>query len=470
MGGGLGAGGGIYNNGDVTLTDSVLNSNTAIKLLGGGVYNNTSATLTITNTTISASFASEGSGIYNNGGTVTIDRSAVLSNFTTDTRNGGGIANVAGTVTISNSSISHNNAILGGGIYNIAPAVLNVSYSTFMTNSATSGTGIYNTGTATIDNSIIGTNITGTACDNSGTFNSTSSLADDGTCPGFTVSSSINLSALYDQGGATNSSGPTPPSSAIDNGDSTICSAAPINSLDQRGVKRAASACDIGSYEFVTNSHMRTLQFTHDSSLILGSTFPIEMKLDAPLEAGYAPIKAYVWVSGGTAVAGVDYEPFGLQTVTFNPGDTTKTVMVNMLNAPITADRTIILSFTVNRGQGFNGPGYSGPTKLGAQKTHTATLRYAAPAATPELNFYLTDTPVLTWNVIPNVTGYEVQISATSTFSDPLIVPPVTVSASTLSLQTPSLANGVYYWRVRTLNGSSVGAWSATQSFEVANQ
>src|SRR5262249_8473803 len=157
--------------------------------------------------------------------------------------------------------------------------------------------------------------------------------------------------------------------------------AAPINKLDQRGVLRGLDAngipnnpaigdCDIGAFEL--GGAIRTLQFASASDSVFVSAptvVPVTLKLDAALGSGYRAITTYVWVSGGTAVEGDDYEPFGVQTIIFNPGNVMKTVTLNLIGTPLPADRTIILSFATQYGTGF-----SGPARLGAQRTHIITL------------------------------------------------------------------------------------------------
>ena len=59
-------GGGIYNYGDLTLTNTAVSGNSADD--GGGIYNHYSRTLTLTNTTVSGNSATnEGGGTYNRG-------------------------------------------------------------------------------------------------------------------------------------------------------------------------------------------------------------------------------------------------------------------------------------------------------------------------------------------------------------------------------------------------------------------
>ncbi len=158
-------GGGIINYGPLTISNSTIAGNSAVNE-GGGIYNN--GTLTISNSTISGNYADygDGGGIYTDG-TLTISNSTIFGNSAGD---GGGIYNF-GPLTISNSTIAGNSAVNeGGGIYN--NGTLTISNSTISGNSAVYGGGIYNYDTLTISNSTISGNsaVNGGGINNSGTL------------------------------------------------------------------------------------------------------------------------------------------------------------------------------------------------------------------------------------------------------------------------------------------------------------
>ena len=129
-------GGGIRNEGTLTLTDSTVTESVAGRdrgcrtddpaLLcseGGGIWS--SGTLTLTRTTVSGSLAHFGGGIANRGGSVTLVESSVSASSAAGCRGtgavvcsgGGGIWN-SGTLTMSNSTVTGSTADWGGGIYN----------------------------------------------------------------------------------------------------------------------------------------------------------------------------------------------------------------------------------------------------------------------------------------------------------------------------------------------------------------
>ena len=217
-------GGGINNAGTVTITNSTLSGNSATN--GGGIYN--SGTLTIANSTLSGNSAVQGGGIHNNSGTLTITNSTLSGNSASTGGVGGSLYN-AGTLTISNSTLSGNSATNGGGIYN------------------------HNTGTLNYSNTIIANSTVGGDCDNNngGTIGTnTKNLVEDNTCSP-ALFGDPNLGPLTNNGGPTQTFALLVPSPAIDAGDDSTCTAAPVNNLDQRGITRTLGAhCDIGAYEY----------------------------------------------------------------------------------------------------------------------------------------------------------------------------------------------------------------------------
>jgi CSLREA domain-containing protein len=163
-------GGGIFSYGRTTITRSLIQGNTAIN--GGGIidiaYPGQRRLTLVSDSIISSNSAMRGGGI-NNSGHVQIINSAIVSN--TATEDGGGIynnqlANYTNVLTATNSTISGNDAGRhGGGIYNIT-GTLSLYNATLAHNTAdfdNDGTGdgggvMQGSGTVALQNSILGAN------------------------------------------------------------------------------------------------------------------------------------------------------------------------------------------------------------------------------------------------------------------------------------------------------------------------
>lgn len=115
--------GGIYNDGSLTIADSVIEGNQADVGgggEGGGIYNDTSGVLVLIDSTVRSNSADLGGGIYQ-AGMATIRGSTINANAAD---NGGGIYNTNYLVVVD-STLSGNNATTdGGGIYSDAHSFL----------------------------------------------------------------------------------------------------------------------------------------------------------------------------------------------------------------------------------------------------------------------------------------------------------------------------------------------------------
>jgi hypothetical protein len=207
-----GEGGGIFNRGTLTVTNSTLTRNHAV-LLGGGILN--WGTLTVTNSTFHLNDVGfgpvAGVGIYN-----------------------------GGTMTVTNSTFSHNIPDVGdgfgGGIANDTESTLNMS-NTILANSLVND--CFNAGT-------IATNV--------------NNLIEDGSCsPDY--SGDLLIFGFGDFGGPTQTMPLGADSPAIDKGDNTTCANAAVNNLDQRGFLRPidgdavpGAVCDIGAFEYAASA------------------------------------------------------------------------------------------------------------------------------------------------------------------------------------------------------------------------
>lgn len=112
---------------------------------GGGVYNE--GVVTLLGTTLTANFATSGGGIANFNGTVNVVQSSTLSSNRAED-DGGAIANfgVPATVNVTNSTLSGNQAkFFGGGIENFNGRVYITGSTVHMNSSNVEGGGVFNT-------------------------------------------------------------------------------------------------------------------------------------------------------------------------------------------------------------------------------------------------------------------------------------------------------------------------------------
>jgi hypothetical protein len=140
-------GGGIFNAGILTLTNSSVNDNaTDVFGEGGGIFN--AGTLTLSHSAVSGNIARLGSGISNREGTVELTHSTISNNTATTIPGlssfAGGIDNVGGRVSLTHSTVSSNMADVGGGMRNF-DGTLELTHSTVSGNTAANiGGGIEN--------------------------------------------------------------------------------------------------------------------------------------------------------------------------------------------------------------------------------------------------------------------------------------------------------------------------------------
>jgi CSLREA domain-containing protein len=267
------AGGAIYAVGEGTLnvTSSTFGSNFANGQNGGAIWSNKGPT-NITSSTFLTNYAiGLGGAIHYSSGTLTVSNSTFSGNRTTGSVGGGGaIAGDGGTVNIANSTFSGNHTAGssgGGAIWNYQYAYLNVTNSTLSgnyTSGSGTGGGIHDTSTdsrMTLKNTIIANSTSGGDCVGTAKSpDSVNNLIEDGSnacgltngTNGNIVGADPNLAALADNGGPTQTMALGSGSAAINAGDTTVCAAAPVNNLDQRGYGRpepSGTLCDIGAYE-----------------------------------------------------------------------------------------------------------------------------------------------------------------------------------------------------------------------------
>lgn len=276
-----GLGGGIYDNGTLTLKRVNVSGNTAetgggisnghqLKLVkvnitgntatlyGGGFHNN-GGHATLKDVTISGNHSPYATGIAN-GGTIVFTRGTINDNINS-AGGGAGISNF-GTITLTNVTIARNHtsggSAEGGGIGNGDTGTLTLTNVTIAGNVASgTGAGLYNAngGTVKFKNTIV--------AENTGLGNCGGTLTDlghnldsDNTC-GLKVAKhdqiAVNprLSPLANNGGFTQTMALMASSPAIDVGANNGCP-----TTDQRNKPRpedgdgnGSKICDIGAYE-----------------------------------------------------------------------------------------------------------------------------------------------------------------------------------------------------------------------------
>ena len=201
------AGGGIFNNGDLTLNSVTLNGNSAPTCDGGAIYNNSNANLTLNDSLVNNnSTGNDGGGIMNEG-TLTMNNSPVSNNIAANA--GGGLYNYYGSMTLNNSTTNDNAAngndssgSGGGGIYNRAGTLALNNSSTSDNTAKVSGGGIHiYEGTVTLNHSNVNTNqTTDSGGSAGGIFNMAGTIT-------ITDSKISGNTSLYDGGGILNHSG-----------------------------------------------------------------------------------------------------------------------------------------------------------------------------------------------------------------------------------------------------------------------
>ncbi|HVT34586.1 MAG TPA: choice-of-anchor Q domain-containing protein [Nevskiaceae bacterium] len=297
-----GAGIGSTGNSSVTLNDSTVAGNSTQYCRGDGIGAFYKTVLVLNRTTVSGNTgAQKGSGIYVSGSsTLSLNQSTVSDNETASSPfshsyYGGGIFTL-GTTTITSSTLSGNvshgdaGAIYSGAVVtlnnstvsdNSGPAIELAGGSLTLKNSTVAGNrsdGITLIGArANIDNSIIAGN-GGVNC--SRVDGNANSMADDDSCGSTTKVSpdDLKLQPLANNGGPTKTMALGEGSVAIGAGDASICSSAPIDSLDQRGYARPADSCDIGAFDsggtppFVPDTTPDSFSFTAATGATRGAS------------------------------------------------------------------------------------------------------------------------------------------------------------------------------------------------------
>ena len=233
-------GGGIFNQGDVHLSNAAVNYNLGIQ--GGAIRNAGTGNITIENSMLYENKADNGGAVFNSG-----DLTVLGSTFQGNMANNGAAIRNDGELEITNSTFSGNQAeARAGGVDN--HGVATITNATFWGNEGTQGVGVYNgeDDILNFSNTIITQSQSGGDCENAGDISTNSkNLVEDGSCDADYDGDPL-LGPLTDNGGPTKTHQLLSGSPAVDNGDAESC---PL--FDQRGIDRPKGAgCDIGAFEF----------------------------------------------------------------------------------------------------------------------------------------------------------------------------------------------------------------------------
>ena len=264
-----GDGGGIFNGGILTVSNSFVAGNTS-QFNGGGIGNGIGsgnfARLTVNNSTISGNVAPQAGGI-NTDSITDVSNSTISGNISqTD---GGGIFN-SGSLTITNSTITNNSAAgtnsaggvrrFGGGTVNIRNSIIagNVNNATQPDVVASGGTGITSNGFNLIGNR------------GAITFNQTGDQSGTGASP-------LNplLGALQNNGGTTPTHALLAGSPALDKGDSSGFTSDQRGSrrpFDLSGITNVSDGADIGAFELRPLTITSIVRLPNGHILLQGSS------------------------------------------------------------------------------------------------------------------------------------------------------------------------------------------------------
>lgn len=162
------SGGGIFSTGTLTLNNSVVRENQVVKnsadstLLGGGIALSSFQPTVINNTRIQdnriiGGASRNGGGIYNAGGGSLLVTNSSIDNNTSNGGLGGGLFNQTGSFILTNATIYNNSAFGGGGVLITDGSGLIVN-STVSANSATFTGGVTGGNLVRLRNSIVAGN------------------------------------------------------------------------------------------------------------------------------------------------------------------------------------------------------------------------------------------------------------------------------------------------------------------------
>jgi len=333
---GADSGGGILNQGTLTLAICTLSGSSA--QAGGGILNQ--GTLTLAACTLSGDSAAHGSGggIYNDGNGI-----LTACTLTNDiAASGGGIFNKGGTLTLTDCTLAGSSAVLGGGIDNGGGALA-------------------------LTDSIVAQSLGADISSNGGSVSGSNDLIGDGSALG-SLTNSLSGEPLLDPlgsyGGQTQTLPLLPGSlgiaagTAADNPGTTT----PITT-DQRGQPLDSPAPDIGAFQ--THGYSITAAGGSGQVALIGAAFANALQVTITANNNLDPI-----IGGMVTFAGPHSGASLAETVTAaigNGGQASANVTANATGGAYTVSATAL---------GISTPASFSLTNVGSGATQVGTTLY----------------------------------------------------------------------------------------------
>jgi CSLREA domain-containing protein len=441
------------------------NSGSFIVIDGAGLYEpfyvGNHSTLHLLNMTIQHGFHPNVGGAVWNSGWLTVDHVTFLNNSAANS--GGAVHGTGdGSTTISNSTFSGNSANVGGAVTN-SDGTLILLNSTLSGNSATSRGGAlyiwYDGGYATdttVSNSILANSIGATDC---GNFSPSLPMGANNiveTSTGYSGYSSCSPITTASADPKLDTLTGVPAyfplklgSPALDAGNDSICTTAPVNSASQNGVTRPGGAhCDIGSFELPIPQEIAPNQGS-----AVHTNRPVFDWTDYPGASGYQ-----LQVSRTTA--------FSSLLLSKSISGAANSYLVTTANLPVNT----LLWWRVRAKVGMLYTPWSAPWYFSTGNPPSIP----SPSAPMNNSLTTNPNPLLDWSnsSLPSGTvfdHYQLQVDDTSDFSSTVADINVAGLTNSSSNVGPLNSNTTYYWRVRAWNNNGdFSGWSAVRTFREA--
>lgn len=495
-------GGAIHSfSGAMNITASVFAGNSVIgdSWHGGAIFNTSSGNLsvnfshfgttplplpapfnTLTDPNTTGGNDSIGGAIYSAGQTLVVGTS-FIGNTSANFGGAFGSASTGDNITIANSTFSDNSATnQGGAIYHLrSDSGLTIVNTTIVNNTSGEGGGIYNNGDGdnigTLNDEILLQNVilsnnsalTGANC-GGGTASSESvnnvsypSIAGCPSAPALTSDPAVGASELTFSipNIITYASALGAGSSALGNGDDTICSNFPILFIDQRGFPRPTGdpVCDIGAYESSlvgatpTPTPTRTPTVTSTSTPTLTATITLTPTYTPTLDPS---VTVTPTPTATSTVSGPTITPTLTPTPT-NTGSVTETATPT-ITATASPTETVTATPTATE------TATATPTETGSPSitaTATPTSTPSGPTLTPTL------TPTGTIPGEPTGTATPTATPTGTSTESPTETPTPTVSSDCLGIP----GGNAVLDRCGVCNGDGTSCLSCTSVNNVAN-